>query len=107
MCPDILTIKYLLSEGVDIKTSNVFVDNSIIKDRAESCCKALKDAIVFKGYVVKYINPNRFIFRTPEGWELEVYSKKSVHLSENKDSTILANNIDDFNKFNLLYYDRD
>jgi len=103
---DILIIKYLLSEGVNIKTSNVFVDNSIINNRADSCSSLLDKAIMFKGCVRKYINPDKFIFETTDGIELLVYTHKSIHLPENKESNILVTDIEDFEVFNLIYYDR-
>ena len=107
MKPDILIIKYLLSEGVNIKTSNVFVDNSIITDRAEKCSSLLDKAIVFKGHIVMYINPYKFIFKTIEGVELLVYTDKSIHISEDKDCVILVYaDLAHPELFNLIYYDR-
>ncbi len=104
---DILIIKYLLSEGVNIKTSNVFVDNSIINDRAENCSNIVDRAIMFKGHVVIYINPHKFVFKTIEGVELLVYTDKSIHLSEGKECTILVYaDLVHTELFNLIYYDR-
>lgn len=104
---DILIIKYLLSEGVNIKASNVFVDNSIITNRAENCSSLLDKAIMFKGHIVMYINPHKFIFKTIEGVELLVYTDNSIHISEGKDCVILVYaDLVHTELFNLIYYDR-
>lgn len=108
MNTDSLKIKYLLSEGVNIKSTNIYVDNSIIDNRAKDCENLLVNSQVVKGHIKYYINPNKFVFETIAG-DIDVESSKSIHLPEGKSSLLLLvpkENQKAKIEFNLLYYDR-
>jgi hypothetical protein len=104
---DILKIKYLLCEGVNLKKTNHFVDNCTISGAANSCSSLLEKAVQVKGKVAYYINPNLFRFRTEDSRLLLVESDKSIHMVEGKEYYILISYRDIADKsFKLLHYDR-
>lgn len=107
MKTDSIIIKYLLSEGIDLKRTNMYVDEPIINNRSKKCEQLLEDSVSFRGYIYYYETPNCFFFITKDKKVIRIISDKSVHLPENKEAIILVHPvIEDSKTFQLLYYDR-